>query len=650
MKVANIVLTNFKKFKNLTVELGTKTRIAGYNETGKTTIADAFFWLFFGKSSTGISDISYPKPIINGKLQRQTDVKVESEVDGVVYSRTLKEKWTKKRGTATKEFTGHETVFEINRIPVKKKDFDNTVKRLFGDDKLFKLLSDTGAVMSMKWDERRKLLVADNSNIDFLTQDLIAKKAARKKLNEQCEELPARIDELNNSITGAVSNENEVQELRETLTDLQNRLASAQNNGATLEIKDQIAVLKAKINDIQGKINKYITDIKSHNFQKIRDLNIRYGTVKQQKEAEANESRNKIQYEIYELREKEHQLSNDIQINNRNLQSLNKSREELLSKYHKLKDQEYDETKEFCTTCGQSLPLERVNTARENFNKAKSETLTDYIQCGKEIAKKIETLNLENEEKNSSVVEYRKTIETYSVPEFTQATEENCSELREIVDTINTLKNTKPLPPKEMLNEKTLAEAKLRQLEIELDNVKGGETDIVKEIRERVQETQLALNEAVEANALARVEDATKGRIEEMREELLRIGGALNTKEFEIVEIENKIREEVLSAESALNAKFRIVQWKLYEQQINGALAPCCTPMVNGIEYKMLNTAMQINAGIDIINALSTERGVNYPLFIDNAESNLNIETTNSQVIELYVRENKDLKIEIVEA
>lgn len=650
MKVAKIVLTNFKKFKNLTVDFGTKTRITGYNETGKSTIVDSFFWLFFGKSSTGISDIAFPKPIINGELQRQTDVTVEAVVDGVTYSRTLKEKWTKKRGTASKEFTGHETVFKIDVIPVKKKDFDNTVKALFGDDKLFKLLSDTTAVMSMKWDERRKLLVTDSGNIDFLTQDLIAKKAARKKLNEKCEELPARIDELSNSLTGVEADEEKVTTLRAKLTEQQNQLASAQNSGAALETKERIATVKAKINDIQGSINREISKTRSENFQKVRELNTKYGSIKNQKEEEANANRNRVNNEINELKAEEQRLSNEITQANQQLQSLQLNKDNLLKQYHEEKAKVYDESKDTCVTCGQSLPLERVNTARENFNTSKSNTLTDLIQRGQETASQIETINSQLLEKTKLVTELRQQIEAFQVPGFVQIGEHNCKELKEIMDEINSLQNTEPQAPKYLLDEKVVLEDEINTLNESLIDSQSGSNDIIKDLVSKVSETQQELNEAVDINAKARVEAANKERVEEMREELLRIGEQLNTKEFEIVEIENKIKDEVLSAESALNAKFRLVKWKLYEQQINGALSPCCTPMVDGIEYKLLNTAKQINVGIDIINTLSKERGVNYPLFIDNAESNLNIEPTESQVIELYVRDEKELKFEILEA
>ena len=69
--------------------------------------------------------------------------------------------------------------------------------------------------------------------------------------------------------------------------------------------------------------------------------------------------------------------------------------------------------------------------------------------------------------------------------------------------------------------------------------------------------------------------------------------------------------------------------------------------MVNGVPFSDLNDAMKINAGLDIINAISNANGISAPIFIDNRESVTEIVSVMSQVINLVVDRNcKTLKID----
>ena len=70
-----------------------------------------------------------------------------------------------------------------------------------------------------------------------------------------------------------------------------------------------------------------------------------------------------------------------------------------------------------------------------------------------------------------------------------------------------------------------------------------------------------------------------------------------------------------------------------------------CIPLIGGVAYGSANTAAQVNAGLDIINALSRFYGVSAPIFIDNRESVNEIIPTQSQIINLVVTNDKQLSI-----
>jgi hypothetical protein len=109
---------------------------------------------------------------------------------------------------------------------------------------------------------------------------------------------------------------------------------------------------------------------------------------------------------------------------------------------------------------------------------------------------------------------------------------------------------------------------------------------------------------------------------------------------------EEFIKTKVELLESGINSKFRYVSFKLFETQVNGGLNETCEALINGVPFSNANTASQINAGLDIISALSEYYGVQAPIFIDNRESINQILETDSQVINLIVSKDKNLRVE----
>ena len=97
--------------------------------------------------------------------------------------------------------------------------------------------------------------------------------------------------------------------------------------------------------------------------------------------------------------------------------------------------------------------------------------------------------------------------------------------------------------------------------------------------------------------------------------------------------------------EKRINAKFRCVAFRLFDYTLEGNPVETCIPLIGGVAYGSANTAAQVNAGLDIINALSRFYGVSAPIFIDNRESVNEIIPTQSQIINLVVTNDKQLSI-----
>lgn len=120
--------------------------VYGDNAAGKTTLFDGFSYLLFDKDSR---DKAQPEKWIKTlDASGQVIHQLEHEVEGVLLingqRRTLRkvfsEKWTKKRGAAAAEFTGHSTDYFIDGAPLKKSDYEAEIAA-FIDEKTFKLLT-----------------------------------------------------------------------------------------------------------------------------------------------------------------------------------------------------------------------------------------------------------------------------------------------------------------------------------------------------------------------------------------------------------------------------------------------------------------------------------------------------------------------------
>ena len=133
MKLMELRLKNFKGIKALElVANGEDLRIFGDNATGKTTIYDSFLWLLFDKDSQNKADFEIKTLDKDGNAIHHLDHEVEGvfEIEGetLTLKKVYREKWTKKRGSAQAEFTGHETDHFIDGVPVRKGEYDAKIK------------------------------------------------------------------------------------------------------------------------------------------------------------------------------------------------------------------------------------------------------------------------------------------------------------------------------------------------------------------------------------------------------------------------------------------------------------------------------------------------------------------------------------------
>lgn len=177
----------------------------------------------------------------------------------------------------------------------------------------------------------------------------------------------------------------------------------------------------------------------------------------------------------------------------------------------------------------------------------------------------------------------------------------------------------------------------------------------------------------VQTNARARTDELRRKR-QAVREEMEAIRSQL-AKENTLIAIHSRIAEleaerTALAAElaeidritdladdfirfkgeyttKAVNDLFRITQFRLFTEQVNGETPPACDILHKGVPYDGgLNSGARINVGLDIVNTLANHYGYRVPVFIDNAESVTSLLPIDAQIIRLVVSE-EDKKVRI---
>ena len=141
--------------------------------------------------------------------------------------------------------------------------------------------------------------------------------------------------------------------------------------------------------------------------------------------------------------------------------------------------------------------------------------------------------------------------------------------------------------------------------------------------------------------------DYQNKRIDELKKTQKILSENYEKMEFEIHLCEEFIKTKVNMITENINQYFKNVRFKLFETQINGGLKECCDVMVPAKSGAYVpfnngsNRGANMNAGIEMISVLSRYIGAELPVFVDNAESVVDLNSyDNMQIIKLVVDGN----------
>lgn len=643
IKISNLKLKNFKGIKNLEINFeGKNANIYGKNATGKTTVFDAFKWLFFDKDSSDRKDFNIKTLDENNKPIHFLEHEVEAIllIDGVdmTFKKMLKEKWVTKRGETQQEFSGHETSYWIDEVPVKKKDYEEKINSLVPES-LFKLITDPLYFnKQLKWQERREILtnisgnqITDdeilNANEEFKTlqqnlngrsiedyNKVVASKI--KDLNKEKEKIPIRIDELTNTLITEhdINYEElekekanckvEIQKIDAEMADIQTR---AKEN---MKKADQLAAAKNELNTLKLKLET------EHS--------------KQQSEATI-----KLESEKAILESRKRNLAAELEERKQKVENAESSKQELYKKWDELLNTklEFDPNSFICPTCKREYPAEK----KEELKGAFINNFNEHKESEKQrINKEGQALNSVIEENRNKIEEIQETIQKTEkeLLDINTKLEENAKEQSNI-GPFDVTKLPQYQEKIKQVEELQTAISKIVQSDTtEISNKKAKLVDQINEIDKKLNERD--------------TQEKTKARIEELEAEEESISQKVQELEAQQYQIEEFTKTKVELLENAINSNFEIVRFRLFDTQINGGLVECCDTLVNGVPYADVNNAHKILAGLDIIKTLSRFYNTSAPIFIDNRESINSLHTISAQIISLIVTTDSQLRIEVI--
>ena len=655
IKIKSMHFVNFKGLRDYSIEFNADiTRVLGRNGSGKTTIFDGFTWLLFGKDSEDRQTFNIKTLDENGIAIPQIPHEVSAviNVDGtdITLRRVYAEKWVKRRGTVSAEFTGHTEERYYNDVPCTMKDYNEKIAELCSEQ-VFKFITNPTYFSRQKSDVQRAMLIrmaggisdediaAGNDDFTALLAQLTGKtldeykreiSSKRSKLKAEIETLPDRIDERKRDVPEAEdwsAIESEIKKLTSEKFEIDAEIADAAK--AMRKASDARMAVIAELNNVRSQ--------KMRREYEVKEIALAAWRNRKSERQALLASIDSDSREITRLQQQQSSNANT-------LHRLLNEREQLVAEYRAIKAEtlNFSESDFVCPTCHRRYEVSEIESREQEitaaFNERRAKRLEENKRKGLAVRSQIDTLNEQQQMIEDKIAQLQETIvkskqqplynESFDVEPPTHDAIASDSEYIALCERETSLQEQSNNTLQEQSNN-TLQEQSNNTLQEQSNTL----ADKIAELRVR-----LSKREIIERNnaRIAELEEQLKTQ----NAELARLEGI----EFTIAEFS---KARINAVEQRINAMFKIVRFKMFAKQINGGEVETCEATVNGVPYNNgLNNAMRIIAGLDIINAICKFEGVTAPIFIDNAESVNDIPETVSQLIALVVTDDATLTID----
>ena len=641
--IKSMSIVNFKGIRRLDISFGKETFIRGANGTGKTTVFDAFTWLLFGKDSSGRTKFNIKTLDERGEPipQLPHEVSAVLNVDGrdISLRRCWTEVWSAYRGSREKSFDHNEGERYYNEVPCSEKEFKEKIDAICSESR-FRELTDPfffnsqskeyqrHALLAMVGDVSLEDVTSADSTLAAISDRLTGKTIEeferevafhKKRVKSSIADIEPRLDEQKRDLSSLPESDwdaisSRIRECKRLIADADSQIADIGKayDAASAErgkIAFEIATLKTRITERKLELRETLLS----DYYKQRDeyhaaaMAIHsYNDEQKRRERDILAKSDAASSELRRLQDERVRLEGE--------------RQKLLGKYRELMAQTFDESSAVCPACHRPYEDSKREQLESVWYDARNTAIEDNKRQGLAVRQRIESCDRATSDTKDLILRLKEELESINY---------KSSE--------SLVAPTEPVVTDEIESDKVIKDidSRINELSALLDrDVAPAETTESMERKKALEsEVDSLLKKLVVRDEISR----TRERIAELEKALTTCRSELE----EDIEMErlifayNKARMDIL--QSRINALFKYVTFRMYYKQANGELAETCECLVDGVPFMDMNNAACINAGIDIINAISKVYGETAPIFIDNRESVTHIIDTDAQVINLVV-------------
>lgn len=637
LTIKSLNLENFKGIKSKTIEFGDQTLIKGINGSGKTTCADAFYFLFTGRNTALVNN-----PVITpiGAEECVSRVEAVIEIDGKECTVAKSQKFKSKVDDDGNRTTSTSNTYEINSVEKSERDFISDLWNRGVDMDRFLTFSNPDHFMADTSKKGRELLratlfeMADDVSDKDIAKEIGATEVETLLENYTLNEIESmnkatirKIVEANGKngeiidgkISGIIASkvDVDVKSLEKTKAEYESELESVREIFANLTKGD---------NEIKGKIAQYEGDLIE--IEKNERISI------EEKIAKASQKLRKAEEDKRLAENDEYMARMDEQTNSEELRRYKESLDNYRNLYKEVQSEKLDENSTKCPSCGREYPKEQIAQMKKDFEDGKAKRLSEYKAKGEEFAKKVEETQKKCDE---SRAKYEKANAKWKAAD--SKVDKYGTELASISRNPDLTKNEKYVQIRSEID--NLKDELLKKGDLKLQELSNRESYLITMIKQVIGDLAVA----------DRNKDLDE-QIKQLRQE--KKDAEINKAKAEkvIFEVDKVKRAKNEKLSESINNHFKIVDFKLFDFRKNGEYVDTIDMLIDGKPASTCaNGSLLTLAKLDCINGLQNFFNQHLPVWVDdaalittNTKDRINLDT---QVIQLIAANDvKELSIE----
>ena len=602
MKLKKIIVKQFKGISEKVVDFFDYTTIKGQNGSGKTTIADAYFWALTNKDYA-LNDNPNIRPINMDMDASVPSVSLVFDVDGVEITYTKSQK-AKVSGDKVSLINA----YEINSVPKTERDAREYLADKGIDlDKLLILSHPDVFVKDINEkkirEDRRNILfgmVNEISDLDIAKKigaDDVAKllenytkeeiEAMQNATIRKCKEEYGKDGEIIDAAIVAKEQakiEVDIQALTAERDNLKSKLADCEDKQKNVEKAfEEVRTKKAKVAELKQKIDEINSDMVASHNAKLTEFKVQKANLENELELATNEvgiaSKKIADAERYNKSCKE---------------TIDKARNDYTTEKAKVY-----EGSEHCPACGRKYPEDKIEKAKLIWDEEHKKALDFIINVGNKAKADIEN-------NNNTIDALKSTIE---------AKEKDIEKILGVIEELNTTING--------VKDYELPETdEIKAIKAEIAEIEATIHDVVNtdDLQAERKEIQAKLDEITREMAKTDLNARIDEQIAELQDKKIDLAQSKANAEKILNQLSQVQMQKNNMAQDSVNSHFELVKFKLFDVQKNGEVKDACIPTIDGKAFVDCNTALRTLAEIDIIKGLQKYYNVVYPTFLDEAE------------------------------